>query len=222
MAFLVGLLSSHVGHPTLTLPVCTASDETAREYGTLICCFNLRESFAQHEDTWEYDVRKPVKTNSLGSRLMDVYYNYLVSPDYRYADAPGLTDTELAARAASSVSVKPALVKMELVDEAHLTASSILTDIDGAQVRPSPPPGAIARLSTYLCSQLDPTRAMRSKGPDSKELVSREARLRRLSDHPGHPEFRQKYEHNGLVYEVAIRYLPVDADARRRDEVRFL
>ena len=191
--------------------MCTASDETAREYGTLICCFNLRESFAQHEDTWEYDVRKPVKTNSLGSRLMDIYYNYLVSPDYRYADA----------RAASSVSVKPALVKMELVDENHLTASSILTDIEGAQVRPSLPPGVIARLSTYLCSQLDPTRAMRSKSPDSKELVSREARLRRLSDHPGHPEFRQKYEHNGLVYEVAIRYLPVDADARRRDEVRF-
>ncbi len=106
--------------------VCLATDETVREYGTLICCFNLRESFTQHDDTWAYDVREVVTNNSLGSRLMDVYYNYLVSSDYRYTND----------QAGSSASVKPAPVKMELVDKKHLTASSIFADIDGARVRP--------------------------------------------------------------------------------------
>ncbi len=49
--------------------------------GTLVYVTNLRKNFADAADSRTYDATKCIETDSLASRLMDVYYNYLVPDD---------------------------------------------------------------------------------------------------------------------------------------------
>jgi hypothetical protein len=49
--------------------------------GTLVYVTELRENFADAAGSRTYDATKCVETDSLASRLMDVYYNYLVPED---------------------------------------------------------------------------------------------------------------------------------------------
>ncbi len=49
--------------------------------GTLVYVTNLRKNFAEAAGSRTYDATGFVETDSLASRLMDVYYNYLVPDD---------------------------------------------------------------------------------------------------------------------------------------------
>ena len=93
----VATASCEVGDSTLLPRIVNAHHQTAMKAllegenararsgennsGTLVYVTNLRKNFADAAGSRTYDATGFVETDSLASRLMDVYYNYLVPDD---------------------------------------------------------------------------------------------------------------------------------------------